>query len=46
MITAQAARKQARRRGARRREAQGWLLTSPYLIFMLIFFLIPLLWSI
>jgi multiple sugar transport system permease protein len=46
MIAAQAAGKQARKRGARRREAQGWLLTSPYLIFMLIFFLIPLLWSI
>ena len=29
-----------------KREVQGWLLTSPYLIFSIIFFLIPLLWSI
>lgn len=36
----------ASKRRQRRKEAQGWLLTSPYLIFMLIFFLIPLLWSI
>lgn len=28
-----------------KRELQGWLLTSPYLIFTLIFFFIPLLWS-
>jgi len=29
-----------------KREVQGWSLTSPYLIFSIIFFLIPLLWSI
>ncbi|HEX7737401.1 MAG TPA: sugar ABC transporter permease [Ktedonobacteraceae bacterium] len=29
-----------------RKEFQGWLLTSPYLIFTLIFFLIPLVYSI
>ncbi len=30
----------------RKKELQGWLMTSPYLIFTLIFFLIPLVWSI
>ncbi|GAC1393446.1 MAG: sugar ABC transporter permease [Ktedonobacteraceae bacterium] len=30
---------------AARKEAQGWLLTSPYLIYAIIFFLIPLGWS-
>lgn len=30
----------------RKKEVQGWLMTSPYLIFTLIFFLIPLVWSI
>lgn len=29
-----------------RHGARGWLLTSPYLIFTAIFFLIPLVWSI
>jgi multiple sugar transport system permease protein len=32
--------------GKIRKGAQGWLLTSPYLIFTAIFFLIPLVWSI
>jgi len=32
-------------RGAFRKSAQGWLLSSPYLIFAVIFFLIPLVWS-
>lgn len=38
--------KQRKRKAAVKREAQGWLLTSPYLIFTLIFFLIPLGYSI
>lgn len=45
MIVTSAASK-ANKKELRKREVQGWLLTSPYLIFMLIFFLIPLLWSI
>jgi len=34
------------KRNERKKEVQGWLMTSPYLIFTLIFFLIPLVWSI
>ncbi|HLI08772.1 MAG TPA: sugar ABC transporter permease [Ktedonobacteraceae bacterium] len=46
MMAARANGKRASAGERRKRETQGWLLTSPYLIFMLIFFLIPLLWSI
>ena len=34
-------KKRARRQG----DYQGWFLASPYLIFTLVFFLIPLVWS-
>lgn len=33
------------KRQAAKKELQGWLLASPYLLFTLIFFFIPLLWS-
>src|SRR5579859_5700994 len=33
------------RRGTFSKEMQGWIFTSPYLIFAIIFFLIPLIWS-
>jgi len=46
MVAVPTRSKKQSRQEQSKREMQGWLLTSPYLIFMLIFFLIPLLWSI
>ncbi|GCE45417.1 multiple sugar transport system permease protein [Thermosporothrix hazakensis] len=40
------AAEQWKKRRSWAKEIQGWLFTSPYLIFTIIFFLIPLVWSI
>src|ERR1041385_7905267 len=34
-----------KKRARRWRDDQGWLLASPYIIYTLIFFLVPLIWS-
>lgn len=46
MISATGTKQSKRPKIALRKESQGWLMTSPYIVFTLIFFLIPLVYSV